>query len=356
MANRAAGTLVGTGPELEPGTPGTVCDLIGCRRPGGPLESACLHELAAERDGPLPEVRIDLTKGAAASAAWVTVARVSATPELVLTEMRPGRAEDRRRRTAPHWTTGPRLRVITLGRTRLLGNEGPIEGRWLSNRSGRILKFLVAQRHRTVYTDEIAEKLWRESTPASVKALRYFVHILRTDLEPERQGRGKSSFVLAEPGGYALDRSNVEIDADEFEAHVAAGTEAGRAGDHVTAIQRLAAGVALYGGDFLADEPYAEWALDERDRLHNLAADALRTLVRLRQGQGQDDPEGVLADLERLTTLEPFDVEAHADLLALLVQRGRRSEAVRRYQALRHRMLSTFNEDLGFSLADIALR
>ena len=37
----------------------------------------------------------------------------------------------------------------------------------------------------------------------------------------------------------------------------------------------------MYRGDFLADEPYAEWALHERDRLRDLAAGALRTLAEI---------------------------------------------------------------------------
>jgi DNA-binding SARP family transcriptional activator len=352
--NRSAARLIGSVADLDAGGAGgsrTICDAVGCRRAEGPLEHTCLHELAAERGEPLPEVRVDLPDGAESSAAWVTVAPLPGSPVLILTELRPGMADDRRRRTAPHWTSGPHLRIVTLGRMRLLGNEGQIEGRWLANRSGQILKFLVAQRHRTVYADEIAETLWRENTSSSVKALRYFVHVLRTDLEPDRKGRGKSSFILAEPGGYALNTATIRIDADEFERHVTAGHAALRAGDLVLAREHLSAGVELYGGDFLADEPYAEWALDERDRLHNLAAEALRTLVELKREA--DDLEEAVADLQRLTNLEPFDTEAHAELLGLLVRRGRRSEAVRRYQALRHRMLSTFGEDVEFSLSDL---
>jgi DNA-binding SARP family transcriptional activator len=124
-----------------------------------------------------------------------------------------------------------------------------------------------------------------------------------------------------------------------------------KGGDDVLAERRLAAGMELYGGDFLADEPYAEWALDERDRLHGIASEALRSLAEIRQRNG--DLEGASVDLERLTELEPFDVEAHAELLRVLVRRGRRSEVVRRYAALRHRLLATFGEDVPFALADV---
>jgi DNA-binding SARP family transcriptional activator len=351
--NPAAVELLGDALADAREAPRPLCLLLGCRSPGSPLDDVCLHELAVAQDGPLPEVRVDLPENAGADAAWVTARRMPDDPEhqQVLLELRPGAAGDRRRRTAPHWTSGARLQIITLGRTRLLGNEGPLDGRWLSNRPGKILKLLVAQRGRTVYVDEIAEKLWPGNAGASVEGLRYFVHALRGHLEPGPRPRGKSSFVVAQPGGYALDGSNIEVDADLFEEHIAAGGVALKAGDDETAERRLAAGMELYGGDFLADEPYAEWALDERDRLHGIASEALRSLADIRQRAG--DLEGASRELERLTELEPFDVEAHAELLRVLIRRGRRSEVVRRYAALRHRLLATFGEDVPFALADV---
>jgi hypothetical protein len=40
-------------------------------------------------------------------------------------------------------------------------------------------------------------------------------------------------------------------------------------------------------------------------------------------------------------------------LLVVLLRDGRRSEAVRRYEALRRRVLSMFGEELDFSLAEL---
>src|SRR5690606_37038360 len=48
--NRAAGLLLGE--ELDRGSgAGVACRLLGCRRPGGPLEGLCVHELAREAPG-----------------------------------------------------------------------------------------------------------------------------------------------------------------------------------------------------------------------------------------------------------------------------------------------------------------
>jgi DNA-binding SARP family transcriptional activator len=346
-AARLAGRWLFASPPEEP----IACHLAGCRRPGSPLAEVCLHERALESPGPLPEVRVDLPGGS--GALWVTVAAIGGDPRRIVMELRPGNPHDRRRRTNPHWTTGPHLSICTLGRTRVFGPEGPIEGRWLANRPGQILKYLVTERHRTVYADEIVERLWPLATAPGTNGLRYFIHVLRDQLEPGRRRRGQSSFVLSERGGYRLNDARVSVDATEFEGHVGAGLAAAKIGDEAEACLRLGAGLELYAGDYLADEPYAEWALRERERLRRTASDALRELARLKERRG--DRDGAARDLERLTELDPFDVDVHRDLLILLLRLGHRTEAARRYEALRYRMLTTFGEGLDFTLADLLM-
>jgi DNA-binding SARP family transcriptional activator len=350
--NATAARLLGDRSEVltEPADHG-LCDVVGCGERGSPLEGVCLFERAIDAGETLPEVRVDLPAGAGVPAAWVTAAPLEAGTDCVIVELRPGKANDRRRRTDPHWTQGPRLRIRALGRTRVDSAEGPIGGRWLDNRAGQLLKYLVAERRRVVYPDEIVETLWADAGLQSLPGVRYFVHDLRDRLEPQRPRRGNSSFVARMHGGYMLDRTRVTIDADDFERLVRAGLAALEEDDRDQAMEHLQQGVLLYEGDFLADEPYAEWATAERDRLRAVAADALRALTDLRLAAG--DIEGAAADLERLSELEPYDVDVHRKLIAVALRRGRRTDAVRRYAALRRRMLATFGEDLEFTLADV---
>ena len=158
---------------------------------------------------------------------------------------------------------------------------------------------------------------------------------------------------MSERGGYTINRARVSVDATEFEGHVVAGLAAAKRGEDAEACLRLAAGLDLYAGDYLADEPYAEWALPERERLRRMASDALRALARLKERRG--DRDGAARDLERLTGLDPFDVDVHRDLLILLLRLGHRTEAARRYEALRYRMLTTFGEGLTFTLGDVMM-
>jgi DNA-binding SARP family transcriptional activator len=271
-----------------------------------------------------------------------------------LLHLRAGDARDRRRRSDPHWISGPHVRITAFGRTRVDSREGPMGGQWLTQRPGQVLKYLVAERNRVVHADEIAEAIWPGAGLQALNNVRHFIHQLRDKLEPERPKRAPSSFVVAVKGGYAINRRRVQIDADEFEQAATEGMEAAQRDERERAEERLRHALSLYKGDFLADELYAEWALQERDRLRGTSAQALRTLTQLML-EKRDLGEAA-ASLEQLAELEPFDADVHRQLLMVWLAQGRRTEAARRYAAFRMRMLREFGEEPGFELAELSAR
>ncbi len=348
--NREAARLIEVAGGRKAGL--SCCTLLGCRAAGSVLAGVCVTELAITRRETLPEVRVDLPGPAGPIATWVTAAAID--DELgarVLLQLRPGVANDRRRRTTPHWMTGPRLRVQSLGRTVVESAEGPIAGAWLDQRTGQLLKFLVAERQRAVPTEEIGENLWPGADYAVGGSVRYYIHALRRKIEPQRGSRAPSAFIVSRAGSYRLNLDQVQVDADDFEEHVNAGLRVLDA-DPGTAAAAIERGLAVYRGDFLADLPYAEWAMLERHRLHDLACTALRALARLHlQRAAVDEAVGCL---ERLTRLQPYDEDVHRRLMELDIAQGRRSDAVRRYEVLRSRIRRTFGHDLDFTPADLA--
>lgn len=331
--NRAAEEMLGA---VSDGTPRLGCAIAGCQA------GACLHDQARSSGISPAEVRIDLPGG---GAACVTVAALGADRDLVLTQLRPAGGGE------PTLALEPRLEIFVLGQTALRSAETPLGGRWLRNRAGHIMKFLVAERHRAVYSDELLERLWPNNHRPDSRGLRYFIHSLREQLEPAGPPVPPSSFVLATRGGYELHPTRVWIDATAFEELVTAGLAAHERRDFAVAVERLRRGLELYRGDFLADERYADWAQPERDRLRELASRGLRVLAA--HGERTRDLEAAAASLGKLAELDPYDVDVHRGLLVLHLRRGRHSEALRCYQALRRRMLSTFGEELDFELSDL---
>ncbi len=336
-----------------PEAPLTCCALLGCRVQDTVLANTCLTEAALESKAAIPEVRVDVETIAGTRAFWIAAAPIEH-PEgnrHVVLQLRPGSIKDRRRRTDPHWMNGPMLRLRAFGRLTVESAEGQIGGSWLDQRTGQLLRYLVAERHRSVHVDEIGESIWTDADFAIANSVRYYVHALRRRLEPQRDKRAPSSFITSHAGSYRLNLERVKVDADDFEAHVSAGLAAAEL-DPEFAAGELEQGLTLYRGDFLADMPYADWAMPERHRLHDMACIALRTLADIRLHNGM--PTTALRHLERLATMQPYDEKVHRELMELDIAVGRRSDAIRRYNSLRARIRRTFGHDLDFTPVDLA--
>jgi DNA-binding SARP family transcriptional activator len=356
--NRKARELLMPASRPSTGTPWTCCDLI-CGRLGPVVGDACIAEQAARSTTPLPEVRMDIEQEWAPRAAWITASPVDSKAGTLLFHLRPGKPGDRRRRIPLDWSNRvdqqPELRVFTLGGFRIEGPHGPIDGEWLGQRPGQLLKYVVTERHGMAAGDQIAEALWPEAGPRESRSrLRYYVHMLREKIEPERETRSPSRLVIARRGGYALDTSRVWVDADAFEREARAGLAVFAQGSSEAASPHLRNALRLYQGRFLADDLYEDWMLDERERLHELAGRVLRVKVEIQIQNGRLDAAADHA--RRLAEMEPFDTDVQEMFIGLCMRRGRRSEAFRRYAVLRKRMLASFGREPDFDLAEMESR
>jgi DNA-binding SARP family transcriptional activator len=339
------------GPAADEGE-ATCCAVFGCHREGSVLAGVCITELALAATEPLPEVRVDVqAPGSGVDSVWIIAAPVEGAPGRAVLELRPGVSSDRRRRTEPHWLGQTKLRVRTLGRTRIDSEDGSLDGEWLGHLPGEVLKFLICHRDRPVPTEELLETFWPQARGGGAASLRQTVHVMRQRLEPQRASRQPSSFIVGHKGGYELNLKTVWVDADEFERRVHAGLRALARRDAVRAEQALSQAATLRRGDFLADEPYADWALGERDRLRDLATRALRTLASLRRARG--DLDGAMWPARELADLQPLDLDTQRDLLDLLLLRGRCSEASRRLEVVRRHWRRTFGDDPDIELGEL---
>jgi DNA-binding SARP family transcriptional activator len=333
---------------LQPGS--TCCQILGCR--SGPLGAACVSERAATEGERLPEIRVDLSGEEGRRAVWVIGSALAEGTSYAVLHLRPADPGDRRRRTSLGWAPSDQLHLTVLGETRVKTHDGSPDESWLRQRPGQLLKYLVCERGRVVPPEQIADALWPEGDLRALNNVRHFIHSLREKLEPNREKGKASAFIVSHKGGYSLDLNRVRLDADRFEQNIRTGVAAFMSGEGAIAEDSLEEGLALYRGDFLADEPYADWATLERDRMRTLAARAHRLLGEL--CLRRNHVEGALEQVERLGELEPLDHEVQWALLTLLLRRGRRSDAVRRFAALRQRMLRDFGTEPDFELADVA--
>jgi pimeloyl-ACP methyl ester carboxylesterase len=117
----------------------------------------------------------------------------------------------------------------------------------------------------------------------------------------------------------------LEVDVTAFEREVAEGTPAS-----------LAAAAQRYQGDLLAGLSvdsaggFEEWLLGERERLRELALEALAKLLAQQRQAGRT--ESAIQTGRQLLSLDPVQEPAHRALMRLYAQAGRRGAALRQYQ------------------------
>lgn len=122
----------------------------------------------------------------------------------------------------------------------------------------------------------------------------------------------------------ALNPAGVDVDVAVFEQRVAEGPP--------DALEQAA---ALYQGDLLAgfslDEPlFEDWLRLERERLHELALEALARLLAHQSRSGA--PDRAIPTAVRLLALDPLQEAVHRALMRLYLRLGRRGAALKQYQ------------------------
>lgn len=161
----------------------------------------------------------------------------------------------------------PGLRIQTLGQFQIWRDEQAI-GIWDRPQAETVVKLLLVRRargERAVAADELITRLWPDADEESGrKKLLPLISNARRTLEPDIEPRD-SNFILRCANGYYFDISEtVNWDLLAFRRHLQRGAQWGKEARWAEAIVELEKGRALYKGDFLAEDRYADWAIDIR--------------------------------------------------------------------------------------------
>jgi DNA-binding SARP family transcriptional activator len=195
----------------------------------------------------------------------------------------------------------------------------------------QLFQLLVLARGEAVPKDRLADIIWGESLPVHVNAtLETYVSVLRRKLAGLTADG--SHLITTEREAYALPTEGYVLDLFRFDELVLLADVA-----EPSARRRcLDDALALVTGEVLADEPYSDWAIDERWRYERRVIDA--AVAASSAALDDRDARSALVHAERVMTLEPLDERGyHAALLALCAL-GRTRDAL----ALYDRCCSTF--------------
>jgi predicted ATPase/DNA-binding SARP family transcriptional activator len=173
---------------------------------------------------------------------------------------------------------------------------------------------------------EVGLALWPESSAAQVKnSFHVALHHLRKTLgRPERVRFENDRYRIAPELG-------VRFDAAEFEAGVKEARRAARDGTPGS-LEVLRAALALYRGDFLAEESVGDWHMERRDHLRRLYVDGLVAMGdQLLRAEVNEEAVDVY---RRVVLLDDLHEGAHRQLMIGYARMGERLLAIRQFERL----------------------
>ncbi len=226
----------------------------------------------------------------------------------------------------------PGVFVRTLGAFQVIRDGTPISGVvWQSKKARDLLKILVA-RGKETSRELLIELLWPEVAPARAgNRLSVLLWTLRNVLQPH----ANAGPLASNAGMVWLDRTHVNVDVEEFRTAATAALAAHRRGQP-DATERLRAAVAAYTGDFLEEDAHHDWAIPLAEEVRATHIALLRALAaQLRQ---TGDIDEAIRYLLRLLGQDPFDEQAHLDLVNIQLDAGHLGEARRHYHTYMKRM------------------
>jgi DNA-binding SARP family transcriptional activator len=245
-------------------------------------------------------------------------------------------------------TRGHKVQFGLLGA--LLVHDGQTPRKVPAAKQRTILAALLLSARRAVGVDRLTDLLWEGVPPAgSQTTLRNHVMRLRNSLGPAAGGR-----IRFRAPGYLIEIGEDELDVECFAALHRQGLAAARAGQWDAASTRLQQALALWRDEPLQDIPCQQLRDDHRDHLAEqcIQALALRIEADLRLG----DRLGLVAELQKLTTAEPFRENLVGLLMQALYAEGRRAEALESFRQARRRLAAELDVEPGPELRELHRR
>jgi DNA-binding SARP family transcriptional activator len=205
-------------------------------------------------------------------------------------------------------------------------------------RSRQLLQILLTGRGRLIPKDVLIEALWPRRDPADPHGN------LAVLASRARHALGEASLILSRPGGYLYaDDDRTWVDAEAFAREVERARMSLATGNATAAARAYRSALALWTGDPLMENMYAEWAQRFRRRFSLLYEEALEGLAKESLELGQ--PAAAQDAARQLTQRAPLSEEGHLLLMKALAAAGNRAGAIRAFHEWRDRLAAELGVD-----------
>lgn len=229
------------------------------------------------------------------------------------------------------------LTLAFLGPFQVTLNGQP--ARFATARARALLAYLAVEADRAHRREVLADLLWPDHTETLAR------QNLSQDLTRLRRAiqdtTGADAHLHVTSTTVQFNAASADVDVTRFQSLLAAcaSHRHDAIGSCLPCLSRLRAAIALYQGDFLAgftlknNQPFNEWSLYQRERLHRQALDSLEVLVG--RALAADDYAQAQRYAQRQLDLEPWYEEGHRHRMRALAAQGQRSAALAQYETCR---------------------
>jgi DNA-binding SARP family transcriptional activator len=228
--------------------------------------------------------------------------------------------------------------VHLLGPMSVVIDDVPVE-EWSSTRTRSLFGYLLTHRQPWPAREVLMEVFWPEKSPkASRNSLNVAIHGLRSMLREAKD----VPVIIYSGGTYRLHPDvHLWLDVEEFDKLVERGQLHENVGetDQATAAYDFATG--LYRGEFLADDPYDDWAALIRERMRLAYLDTLGRLSSLHFNAWRYAASANLC--QRIIEQDPCREDAYRRLMRCYSRQGQPHLALIQYRAC----VRTLESELG---------
>lgn len=221
------------------------------------------------------------------------------------------------------------LQVFTLGGFGISVAGRSIDiGKWKRKQAVTLLKYLVTHLDRPVHRERLLDSLWPDAgMKQGWERLKVSMYCLRRALRASGLG---NEVIKTIDKAYMLRKDAVWVDVVDFERLVAEGRALQKQGRWLDALNCHAAARQLYRGDYLEEEPFADWCGEERERLREIYLEMLARTAECHAELGQ------YAEAEQICrkalVYDPCRGNLHHALMKYLLKNGRPDLALAQYR------------------------
>ena len=218
------------------------------------------------------------------------------------------------------------LQIRVLGFFQVWHQQKHLE--WPTQKSKALFQILLIEPGRLVPTDQLLEYLWPDLPLIKAKNnLWVTVSQLRHVLEPELPARARSTYINKQGDGYYFNtESDYWLDCESFAANL----NTSHSGTNLTAsISAWETAHSLYRGDYMEDEPYAEWVQHARMQWQRRYHQLLTNLAEAYGKNGSFDK--AITHCRTILGLDKTNENAYRLFMRCLASLGERGAALKVY-------------------------